>query len=1283
MKQSKIAIPEQLQTKDIGRFISLTRQVRKTSKSSSEQSAIAKRIEQLLKASAAKTEHWKQTLPNPIISEELPVAAKQKEIVELLQNNQVVIVAGETGCGKTTQLPKLCLQAGLGRRGLIGHTQPRRVAATSVAARIASEHEVELGQLVGYSVRFASRLSEQTRIKLMTDGILLSELERDPLLSEYEVLIIDEAHERSLNIDFLLGFVKQILDKRPELKLVITSATIDHQRFAAFFDAAPIVQISGRSYPVEIRYRPLQSPDSPDKTEVEEAVIGCIHEAIQEGPGDILVFASGEAEIKKLSREIHRAFREQVEVLPLYARLGMAAQQKVFAPAKKRKVVVATNVAETSLTVPGIVYVIDIGLARISRYNSRNKIQQLPVEKISKASAEQRAGRCGRVAPGICYRLYDEEDFLAREDFTVPEIQRSNLAAVLLRLKLLGVTDPQKFPLLQAPSPKAWRNAALQLAELRAIDASGRVTRLGKQMARIPCDPQLARLLVEDHHHALHEMLIIAAFMSGREIRERPLDAQQKADQCHQQFVVKGSDAMTVIRLWQRLAEERSQHSANGFRRWCQDNFINFLGWLEWRNLYAQLKQAVYEVGLTENKNPATPEQVHRSLIAGFVSHVLYQDRDGSYRGARGLKVWLHPSSVCFKNKAQWMLSLEMMQTTKLYARMNVPLLPEWIEEAAEGLLKERYYDPFWHKKRGQVCAYLDRTLFGLPVVNRRVVNYAAVEPELSRQLFIKEGLVAFAIKSKLPFLAHNFNLIKTLKQKQAAKRRADLLLSDDELADWYQQKLPESINSEKALIRWLKKDWENHNERLKLQESDISRESLEQDDDFPPSIVVRDYEVKLTYTFAPGEPQDGITAHIPAAMIRQFSESDFEWLVPGFLQQKVLAYLKVLAKPLRKKIIPLAEAAKTITQRILQKDYRQQRFLEALSFEVTRLAGEPVKEDDFGEPELPAHLRIKFKIVGQSHSAQSLSELQSLQESVQHCRPADTTGQINNRPIESWPEEGISLENISYHNKQTIRIFQALTHNGQSLELRQCRSLEEAVALHRLGVCQLLIRDFQTPLRQFYRRWPDKKGLDKYAVRCGGSEHLMDNLFCAVVLESIGAKPIESRSQFDHLKKLIESTWRQSLSEKLNLITDLLRQRESIHLKLSALGHSVYDTSKEDIEAQLTTLWQAPILPEVCNSPGLLKRIQNGILARIKRISENFPKEEQALQIWQPWQEWWRELLTAQPQLLIYQQGYELWQSLESFRVHLFSPAVKPPFAISAKKLQAQFEKVEKWLDS
>uniref|UniRef100_UPI0032B1F9DC ATP-dependent RNA helicase HrpA n=1 Tax=Stutzerimonas balearica TaxID=74829 RepID=UPI0032B1F9DC len=993
-------------------------------------------------ASAAKVEARRQSVPAIRYDDALPIAAKRDEIKAALEKHQVLVIAGETGSGKTTQLPKICLEIGRGVHGLIGHTQPRRLAARSVATRVAEELGAPLGELVGYQVRFEDQSTERTLIKLMTDGILLAETQHDRFLEKYDTIIVDEAHERSLNIDFLLGFLKTLLPRRPDLKVIITSATIDLERFSKHFNDAPIIEVSGRTYPVETWYRPLAAEIDEDGNRIEDdltvdqGILAALDEiaaherSVGQRPGDVLVFLPGEREIRDAAEVLRKANLKFTEVLPLYARLTPAEQQKIFQPRPGRKIVLATNVAETSLTVPGIRYVIDSGTARISRYSYRAKVQRLPIEAVSQASANQRKGRCGRVEPGICIRLYSEEDFLGRPAFTDPEILRTNLAAVILQMLHLRLGDIQDFPFIEPPDGKAISDGFNLLQELSAVNRENQLTPLGRQLARLPIDPRLGRMLLEAAQQgSLAEVLIVASALSVQDVRERPADRQQAADQAHAQWKDPDSDFAALINLWRGFEEQRQALGSNALRSWCRKNFLNYLRLREWRDAHRQLTLIVRELKLgaeargrdgraladsrrselaREGGNTGGPvrEQarsydratgepvrttdkrvnaklaqqaeaseaaqkakgyaaVHKAILAGLLSQIGNKTEEGDFLGARQRRFWVHPSSVIGRKKPNWLMAAELVETTKLFARMVAKIEPEWIEPLAGHLVKKNHFEPHWEKKRGQVVAYEQVTLYGLIVVGRRPVHYGPIDPPAARELFIREGLVRGEINSRARALAANRELLERMDELEAKARRRDILADEETLFGYYDARVPADIYQTASFENWYKRESQKDPQLLIMREEDVlAREAREVTAaQYPDHLRIGELQLPLEYHFEPNHPRDGVTLRVPAPLLPQLRRERLDWLVPGLIEAKAIALVRGLPKAIRKNFVPVPDFVGAALAKI---SFGEGALPEALGRELTRMTGARVPDEAWAEAAagLENHLKMNIEVV-------------------------------------------------------------------------------------------------------------------------------------------------------------------------------------------------------------------------------------------------------------------------------------------------------------------------------
>ncbi|WP_327728895.1 ATP-dependent RNA helicase HrpA [Streptomyces sp. NBC_00487] len=915
--------------------------------------------------------------------EQLPVSQRKDDIAAAIRDHQVVIVAGETGSGKTTQIPKICMELGRGVRGMIGHTQPRRIAARTVAERVAEELRTPLGEAVGWKVRFTDQVNpDATFVKLMTDGILLAEIQTDRELRAYDTIIIDEAHERSLNIDFLLGYLAQLLPKRPDLKVVITSATIDPERFSRHFGDAPIVEVSGRTYPVEVRYRPLleEDGDDADRDQI-TAICDAVEELQGEGKGDILVFLSGEREIRDTADALIKKQYRFTEVLPLYARLSHAEQHRVFQPHTGRRIVLATNVAETSLTVPGIKYVIDPGFARISRYSHRTKVQRLPIEAISQASANQRKGRCGRTSDGVCIRLYSEDDFEARPEFTDAEILRTNLASVILQMTAAGLGDIEKFPFIDPPDHRNIRDGVQLLQELGALDptqkdARNRLTPMGRKLSQLPVDPRLARMVVEaDKNGCAREVMVIAAALSIQDPRERPADKQAQADQQHARFKDETSDFLAFLNLWRYVREQQKERGSSSFRRMCKQEYLNFLRIREWQDIYSQLRTVAKQMDIHLNEDDAPEQHVHVSLLAGLLSHIGMKDvKDAGgeagrstgkneYLGARNAKFAIFPGSALFKKPPRFVMSAELVETSRLWARVNAKIEPEWVEPLAEHLLKRTYSEPHWEKDQAAVMAYEKVTLYGVPIVAQRKINYGRIDAEASRELFIRNALVEGDWRTHHKFFADNRKLLSEVEELEHRARRRDIVVDDDTLFDFYDQRVPEHVVSGAHFDSWWKHKRHDQPDFLDFEREMLIRESAEAvtKADYPDSWRQGQLKFRVTYQFEPGADADGVTVHIPLHVLNQVTDEGFDWQIPGLRQEVVTELIRSLPKPIRRNYVP----APNFAQRFLDQAVPLQEPLPVtMARELKRMVGVPVTPEDFDWSRVPDHLKITFRIV-------------------------------------------------------------------------------------------------------------------------------------------------------------------------------------------------------------------------------------------------------------------------------------------------------------------------------
>lgn len=1034
----------------IGRRLEGARRIRKPEARAAVLAEIAADVD---KAAARMAERGSR-LPKITYPQELPVSQKKDDIAAAIRDHQVVIVAGETGSGKTTQIPKICMELGRGVRGMIGHTQPRRIAARTVAERVADELNTPLGEAVGWKVRFTDQVGADTYVKLMTDGILLAEIQTDRELRAYDTIIIDEAHERSLNIDFLLGYLAQLLPKRPDLKVVITSATIDPERFSRHFGDAPIVEVSGRTYPVEVRYRPLLEEDSEDTDRDQiTAITEAVEELQGEGKGDILVFLSGEREIRDTADALNKKNYRFTEVLPLYARLSHAEQHRVFQQHTGRRIVLATNVAETSLTVPGIKYVIDPGTARISRYSHRTKVQRLPIEAISQASANQRKGRCGRTSDGICIRLYSEEDFTARPEFTDAEILRTNLASVILQMTAAGLGDIEKFPFIDPPDHRNIRDGVQLLQELGALDPTQkdpkkRLTEQGRKLAQLPVDPRLARMVLEaDKNGCVREVMVIAAALSIQDPRERPAEKQTQADQQHARFKDETSDFLAFLNMWRYVREQQKERGSSSFRRMCKAEYLNFLRIREWQDIYTQLRTVAKQMGIHLNEDDAPEQQVHVSLLAGLLSHIGMKDvKEGAkneYLGARSAKFAVFPGSALFKKPPRFIMSAELVETSRLWARVNAKIEPEWVEPLAQHLLKRTYSEPHWEKDAAAVMAYEKVTLYGVPIIAQRKVNYGRIDAEVSRDLFIRNALVEGDWRTHHKFFAANRKLLTEVEELEHRARRRDILVDDETLFDFYDQRVPADVVSGAHFDSWWKKKQREEPELLDFERSMLINERAGDvsKDDYPDTWRQGPLKFKVTYQFEPGADADGVTVHVPLQVLNQVTADGFDWQIPGLREEVVIELIRSLPKPIRRHYVPAPNYAKAFLERAVP---LQEPLHVTLARELQRMVGVPVSPDDFDLTRVPDHLKITFRITDERRK--KLSEDKDLEALKLQLRPkarkalsqaaaatAEKTGgaAVERAGLTDWTIGTLSRVFETRRAGQPVKAFPALVDDG------------------------------------------------------------------------------------------------------------------------------------------------------------------------------------------------------------------------------------------------------------
>jgi ATP-dependent helicase HrpA len=1100
---------------------------------------------------------------------ELPISARRNDLLAAIGDHQVVVVAGETGSGKTTQLPKLCLELG---RDAIAHTQPRRLAARTVAQRIADELHVPLGGTVGYAVRFSDRSGKDTRVRLMTDGLLLAETRRDRLLRRYDTIIVDEAHERSLNVDFLLGYVKRLLPRRPELKLVITSATIDPEQFSRHFDDAPIIEVSGRTYPVEVRYRPLEDTDQI------EAIGDAVEELARGVAGDVLVFLSGEREIRDTADALAGRLPSDVELLPLYARLSSAEQQRVFRSHQRRRVVLATNVAETSLTVPGIRYVVDPGTARISRYSARLKFQRLPIEPISQASADQRKGRCGRTSDGICIRLYDEEDFAERPRFTEPEILRTNLASVILQMAALRLGDIEDFPFLDPPDRRQVRDGVLLLQELGALDADQSLTRVGRRLARLPVDPRLGRMVLEaDGMGCADEVIVIAAALSIQDPRERPSDRREAADQQHARFHQEHSDLLAYLTLWRYVHERQRALSGSRFRRLCRDEFLHFLRIREWQDLVGQLRDAAREVGVRINQTPAEADDVHVALLAGLLSHIGLRDSSRrEYQGARGARFAIFPGSSLARVQPTWVMAAELVETSRLWGREVARIDPAWVEPLAGHLARRTYSEPRWDRRRASVVATERVTVYGLPIVAGRTVAYGAIDPALSRELFIRRALVERDWDTRHAFFAENGRALDELDALERRTRRRDILVDDEVLFAFFDERIPSEIVSGAHFDRWWRDERRQRPDLLTY-----TRELLVAPQGAgalaergrPETWTQGDLSLALSYQFEPGTDHDGVTVHVPLKVLPRLRQDGFEWLVPAMREELVTALMRSLPKDLRRPLVPMPEVAAEVLAAV---QARREPLLDALERELERLRGVRVPRSAWDLSRLPAHLRMTFRVEDEEGAV--VAEGQDLEALRERARPrlrealSTASAGLERRGLRAWTIGALPKIVALPGTGHAVRGYPALVDEGDAVGVRVLDTLEAQELAMRAGTRRLLLLSAPSPARYVTDRLSDAAALALAGAPHGSLAAVLDDATVAAVdaLMAQAGGPAWDEDGFARLRDHVAGHLADATASVIAQVVEILDAAGEVRRRLQALPATAPQEAREDVARQL-----------------------------------------------------------------------------------------------------------------
>ncbi|SDR89692.1 ATP-dependent helicase HrpA [Halopseudomonas sabulinigri] len=1243
-------------------------------------------------ASAARVAARSASIPSIRFVDSLPIAEKREQIKAAIAEHQVVVIAGETGSGKTTQLPKICLELGRGTRGLIGHTQPRRLAARSVASRIADELGTPLGELVGYQVRFTDQSSDKTLIKLMTDGILLAETQNDRFLNRYDTLIIDEAHERSLNIDFLLGYLKTILAKRPDLKVIITSATIDLERFSQHFNNAPVIEVSGRTYPVDLWYRPLTAEQDEEGNAVEEdlsidqGIVSALREiadherAQRQPPGDVLIFLPGEREIRDTADYLRKANLKHTEILPLYARLSAAEQQKIFASHAGRRVVLATNVAETSLTVPGIVYVIDPGEARISRYSPRSKVQRLPVEAVSQASANQRKGRCGRVAPGICVRLYSEEDFNGRPAFTDPEIRRTNLASVILQMLNLRLGRIEDFPFIEPPDSRAISDGFTLLQELGAVDKAGGMSELGRQLARLPVDPRIGRMLLEGaQQNCLHEIAVIASALAVQDPRERPLEKQQAADQAHAQWADDASDFAAFLNLWAGHEQQRQALTQGQLRSWCRRNFLNYLRLREWRETHRQIRLTCRDLGLKENEQAAGHESIHKALLSGLLSHLGNKTEEGDYLGARQRRFLLHPSSALAKKKPAWVMVAELTETRRLYGRLAAKLDPLWIEPLAKHLTKTSYSEPHWEKKRGQVVAFEQVTLYGLIIVPRRKVHYGPIDPVVSRELFIRHALVAGEWHGRAAFNKANQQLIGELDELEAKSRKRDIVVDDETLYRYFDQHLPADIVQLASFERWLKRTSQQQPKLLHMTRDDLlQREANDVSADLYPDLLRwESAALPLSYHFEPGHPADGVTVRIPASLLRRIPPARLEWLVPGLLFDKCVALVRGLPKALRKNFVPVPDFVRAALERM---PFGEGSLTQALGRELTRMTGVRLDEQNWHDIALEDHLRMRIEVVdaagevicsGRDYSA-LCGELEG-----RPMEPEPASSAVQESPENAEPAGSYALAETQVRKQAgiAVQVYPAWVEQGEEVVEQLFDVAQIAAQQHRKGVQRLLLQALPEQARLVRQRNQALKDAAIYYRDLGTAKQLTEDVLLGAVdrVFLLEGEPLPRAP--DAIKALLEqrrADWVPAAEQLAQQVLAILKQWHGLRKRFKGKVELAHAMAMNDVRDQLAKLIYPGFAREVpAQWLAQYPRYLSAIEQRLDKLPGQVPRDRAWTDELQGFQQQYQALTDKWQREGRWDSQLDEWRwMLEEYRVSLFAQQLGTRMPVSAKRL-------------
>ncbi|WP_416479109.1 ATP-dependent RNA helicase HrpA [Streptomyces sp. LKA04] len=1279
----------------LGRRLEGARKIRKPEA----RAAVLAEIETEVAKAEQRVGERRARVPAVSYPEQLPVSQKKDEIAAAIRDHQVVIVAGETGSGKTTQIPKICVELGRGVRGMIGHTQPRRIAARTVAERVADELDTPLGETVGWKVRFTDQVNpESTFIKLMTDGILLAEIQTDRELRAYDTIIIDEAHERSLNIDFLLGYLAQLLPKRPDLKVVITSATIDPERFSRHFGDAPIVEVSGRTYPVEVRYRPLleEDGDDADRDQI-TAITDAVEELMGEGKGDILVFLSGEREIRDTADALEKKKYRFTEVLPLYARLSHAEQHRVFQQHTGRRIVLATNVAETSLTVPGIKYVIDPGFARISRYSHRTKVQRLPIEPISQASANQRKGRCGRTSDGICIRLYAEDDFEARPEFTDAEILRTNLASVILQMTAAGLGDIEKFPFIDPPDHRNIRDGVQLLQELGALDPAQkdvrkRLTDTGRKLAQLPVDPRLARMVLEaDKNGCVREVMVIAAALSIQDPRERPSDKQAQADQQHARFKDETSDFLAFLNLWRYVREQQKERGSSSFRRMCKQEYLNFLRIREWQDIYTQLRTVAKQMGIHLDEQDAPDDRVHVSLLAGLLSHVGMKDvKEGAkneYLGARNAKFAIFPGSALFKKPPRFVMSAELVETSRLWARVNAKIEPEWVEPLAGHLLKRTYSEPHWEKDQAAVMAYEKVTLYGVPIVAQRKVNYGRIDPEVSRELFIRNALVEGDWRTHHKFFADNRRLLTEVEELEHRARRRDILVDDETLYDFYDQRVPEHVVSGAHFDSWWK-----HKRHEQPDFLDFEREMLINEkagavtkDDYPDSWRQGPLKFRVTYQFEPGADADGVTVHVPLQVLNQVTDEGFDWQIPGLREQVVTELIRSLPKPIRRNYVPAPNFAQKFLERAVP---LQEPLTLTMARELKRMVGVPFDAEDFDWAKVPDHLKITFRIVDERR--RKLAEDKDLEALKLQLRPkarkalsqaaAATAVRSGGESLErsgltDWTIGTLSRVFETRRAGQPVKAYPALVDDGDTVSVRLFDTEAEQAQAMWKGTRRLILRNIPVnPAKFASEKLTNQQKLNLSANPHGSIQALFDDCATAAADKLIAdfGGPAWDEESYRKLYERVRAEIVDTTVRTVGQVQQVLAAWQACERRLKSVRSPALLANLQDVRGQLDALVKPGFVTEagIKRLPDLMRYLVAAD-RRLQQMPTGAQRDTSRMEKVHEMRDEYAWLLEQMPRgRPVPQQVRDVRWMIEELRVSYFAHALGTAYPVSDKRI-------------